>query len=145
MLIIFLLSLLAWTITFFPIKYWSLVGIDATSSGYHRWVLTLLWTSFSYLIVFGGAEKWRQLESFSHLRQLADDERIVLQAFIRENRLTCQFQAWASGVSGLVEDKILVIDRHIDQNARNGGVLVCRIKPFAFRYLKKHTILIDPE
>src|SRR5690242_7952690 len=80
MLLIFLLSLLAWTITFFPIKYWSLVGIDATSSGYHRWVLTLLWTSFSYLIVFGGAEKWRQLESFSHLRQLADDERIVLQA-----------------------------------------------------------------
>jgi len=76
------------------------------------------------------------------LRRLAQDEYLVMQRFIKENSATLNFQAFEHGIWSLAEKRILTVYDHLTPDAGDGGVLVCGIKPWAFRYLNRHRELV---
>jgi hypothetical protein len=124
-------------------EYWlNRMGLDPQNHIYHVTVLRIWWGSLLYFIVFGGAEVIRRFEIKRELRHLSGDEKEILQDLISNDKKTCQRTAWHSGPDSLEESKIITIKRNVGADARDGGVLVCTIKSWIFRYLKKHRQLI---
>lgn len=134
---VIVLLILAALALFLPASWLRGIGIEPSHT-YHLRVLLVFWGSLIYVIIFGGANLWRLFESYRYLTgHLGADEDRILQEFIARGAKTCQFPAWYAGITGLVEKRILIIDRHVTPDAEDGGVLVCRIKNWAFHSLVK--------
>lgn len=84
----------------------------------------------------------KQHGKFVRLRRLAKDEQTVAQRFVKEECATCNFSAGTNGIWSLVGKRILIVHDHLTPDAGDGGVLVCEMKLWAFRYLNKHHKLV---
>jgi hypothetical protein len=79
---------------------------------------------------------WRRIH------RLAGDEETTLREFVAQNAMTVSFLPGTAGPGSLIQAGIIGIEANIGELAREKGAFWYTIKPWIFRYLKKHKNLI---
>ena len=136
---VFLLLVLSLLARFLPISWLNGLGLDPHNHIYHVTVLRILWGSFLYLLIFGGAQRWRSIESWywtkKRFRFLANDEKQILPRFCGpdQNQSTAMMWPHELGLGTLAAAGLLFRIAGLDDDLCAFGLSTA-----ARKFIRKH-------
>ena len=135
MFLLFLLSILIW---FSPEGWLVKAGITSVAPVRHT-AVWLFWATFAYLFVFGGADLLSYLQMRRRLHYLGEDEKKILQQFIKNNSMERCFQMYETGTNNLEKEGFLLPTKVSHVSFAGERPMSCySLKPWVFRSLSRN-------
>jgi len=128
------------TLTFVLWPGW-LIRLVPNPARVHRITGYALTACVLYVVVFGGAALWRNVERWFRLRNLGIDEKSVLKQFVESGSLSRCFQPGETGTASLEAEGILAYVKKASE-CFDEHLLCYRVRPWIFRKLKKKPVLL---
>ncbi|MCY9588641.1 hypothetical protein PC41400_07965 [Paenibacillus chitinolyticus] len=137
---------------FLPVDILKQLGIDPFTVKYKTWIGLTFIISFCFLITHliykfttfvTGKNGDRKLHKFriKYLHGLTEEEKVILRYYLFHNTRSQKLDLFNGVVSGLIHTQVIY------QASSVGDYygFACNIQPWAWKYLKKNTHLLNPE